>query len=134
MLNKSITDKTRMILSTLWIYMVANYIYCDVFSLMEPVFIQALAAGGHFGDITITKEFLFMFSVVMQIPVVMIVLPRVLPGRLNRVINLIAALIMAMIQIWSFGAGSESTPHYIFFSVIELTTLLIIMILAIKSE
>lgn len=134
MFKTSINDKSRMILSTLWIYMVANYIYCDVFSLMEPVFIQALAAGGHFGDITITKEFLFIFSIVMQIPVVMIVLPRILPGRLNRVINIITALIMAMIQIWSFGAGSESTPHYIFFSIIELITLLVIMVLAVKSE
>ena len=42
-------------LSTLWIFLVANYIYCDVFSHMEPAVIKELITGT-VGSIPVTQE------------------------------------------------------------------------------
>ncbi|MEN9355620.1 MAG: hypothetical protein RL318_2945 [Fibrobacterota bacterium] len=114
-------DKIRLKLSMLWIFVVANYLYCDVLSLMDPTFQRALLQGGPPG-LPMTEGFLLGAGILMEIPMAMIVVSRLLAHRSNRWLNFGAGIFMALVQIGSFWMGTGPTLHYIFFSAIEILT------------
>jgi hypothetical protein len=116
----------KTILSTLWIFLVANYIYCDVFSHMVPAYLKELITGT-IGSIEVTQGFLLTAAIMMEIPMAMIILSRVLKYRANRWANLIAGAIMAAIQVGTMGMGTPSTLHYLFYSAIEVASNLFIV-------
>jgi hypothetical protein len=66
------------------------------------------------------QVFLLAAGISLEIPFVMIVLSKVLKFRVNKMINIIAALFMVIYQAGSFFVGSAPSLHYIFFSVIEI--------------
>ena len=49
--------------------------------------------SGELGGMKITEEFLLVFAVIMQIPMIMIVLSRFLTFTLNKYSNIVAALL-----------------------------------------
>ena len=114
--------------SLLWIYLTVNYIYCDVFSLHHAETLAALLTG-EVGDMKITEGFLLIFSGIMQIPMIMIVLSKILTFKLNKALNIIAGIITTSIQIFTVTMGG--TLHYMFFSFFEICTGLAIIYLAI---
>ena len=120
----------RILLSTLWIFLTVNYIFCDVFTLMYSEELKQILIG-KVGEIEITQSFLLTFAVIMEIPMVMIFLSRILKFNINRVLNIIAGIILTIIQTGSLFAGTPSL-HYIFFSIIEIATTLFIVWFALK--
>ena len=86
----------KMLLSMLWTFLVVNYIYCDVFTHTNPEDLKMILNGGS-GDIRITPIFLLYFAVVMELPMLMIILTRVLPVIINKWMNIIIALVMILI-------------------------------------
>ena len=118
--NKNNENKNRrVILSTLWIFLIVNYIFCDVFSNMESGVLKELVTG-QVGGIRLTQVFLLIAAISMEIPMAMILLSRVLKYRANRWTNIIAGSIMAVYQIATMNAGTPPTLHYIFYSIIEV--------------
>lgn len=105
-------------LSTLWIFLTVNYIFCDVFTLMHAADLQQLLTG-KVGNMEVTQEFLLSFAIIMEIPMLMILLSRMLNFKLNRILNVIAGILLTLIQGWSLTVG-DTTLHYIFFSIIEI--------------
>ena len=118
----------RTLLPFLWIYLTANYIYCDVFTLHLAKYLEAFLSG-EVGTMKITEEFLLIFAVVMQIPVVMIVLSKFLAFTLNKYFNIFAGFITTAIQAYTVTMGG--TLHYMFFSFFEVCTGLLIVYLAV---
>ena len=108
----------KAILSTLWIFVTVNYLYCDVMALMDPTLLKQFITG-FAGGFQITQGFLMGAAILMEIPMAMILLSRVLKYRENRWANIIAGTIMTAVQIASLFAGTP-TPYYIFFSIIEI--------------
>jgi hypothetical protein len=126
-INKDTKMKDRkMVLSTLWIYLSVNYIYCDHLENMQPGTIKELLAG-QIGTIQVTPEFLLVAAVMLQIPFMMIVLSRVLKYGANRWANIIAGILMTVIQIGTMGMGTVSSPSYLFYSAIEIACNLFIV-------
>lgn len=117
-------------LSTLWIFLTVNYIFCDVFTLMHSEDLKQLLSGA-VGDMKITQGFLLGFAIIMEIPMLMIVLSRVLPYKVNRMFNIGAGILMTVVQSWSLTVG-DSTLHYVFFSIIEIATSALIVWMAWK--
>lgn len=115
------TDKTNARLSMLWIFVTANYLYCDVLSLMDPKFIRELTQGGPPG-MPITESFLLYASFLMEIPMSMILVSRFASAGFSRWANLVAGCVMVAVQIGSFGFGPNPTAHYMFFSAVEIAT------------
>ena len=103
-------------LSTLWVFMLLNYLYCDVVGLYDKQFITNLSQDG-----------LLAASFLMEIPIAMVLLSRVLKQRPNRWANVIAGLFMAVVQLGSWFVGTLPTIYYAFFSVIEIACLLFIV-------
>jgi hypothetical protein len=112
-------------LSTLWLFAVLNFIYCDVITLYDHVFIQQSSS------IQYTQGFLLGAAILVEIPIVMVLLARVLEGRTNRWANIIAGLAMTFIQLATLFVGTP-TMYYVFFSVIEIATTAAIVWLAWK--
>ncbi|MFD0796843.1 DUF6326 family protein [Maribacter chungangensis] len=122
--------KTRELLSTLWIVLTVNYIFCDVFSLYLSETLEKLMAGG-MGGIKFTQEFLLVFSIIMEMPMLMIILSKVLDRKINKWLNLIVGLLLLIVQVGSI-LTDENYLHYLFFSVVEISILLIILVISFK--
>ena len=116
----------KVILSTLWIFLTANYIYCDVLSHMEPAVLKELLTGT-LGSIQVTQSFLLAAAIFMEIPFAMIILSRVLKYRANRWVNIIAGVFMAASQVGTMNMGTPPTIHYLFYSAIEIACNLFIV-------
>jgi hypothetical protein len=112
--------------------MMLNYIYCDVISLFDPAVMKDVVAG-HVsgGSVQFTPEMLLASAVLMEIPMAMILLSRVLGHRASRWANVVAAAFMTLVQVGSLGVGTP-TSYYLFFSAIEVGTLVLIAALALR--
>lgn len=117
--------KTKEKLSLLWIFVTLNYLYCDVLGLMDANVLNELITGS-VGAVQMTEGFLLGASILMEIPIAMIVVSRLLRHDLNRWLNLAAATIMTLVQVLSLLVG-DTTHYYLFFSVIEVATTLYII-------
>jgi MFS family permease len=102
-------DKKGM-LSTLWLFATLNYLYCDVVTLMDPV---------KHGSIQLTQGFLLGAAILVEIPIAMVLLSRILKYRANRWANIIAGIIMTAVQTLTLFVAVP-TLYYVFFSAIEI--------------
>ena len=73
--------------------------FCDIFTLMNSSDLRNLLSGNVDG-MEITQEFLLGFAVLMKIPILMILLSRILPYKPNRIIQIIAGLLLILVQGW----------------------------------
>ena len=112
-------------LSTLWIFVALNYLYCDVISLMDPELLP-LYLRGNINGLELTPGFLLGAAILIEIPISMVLLSRVLPYRANRWANIAAATIMTAVQSATLFVGVPA-PYYLFFSVIEIATTVLIV-------
>lgn len=129
--KQSILIHRPMLISKLWVFLSLNYILCDLISNMEMSALRGLLEGNIAG-IPMTQEFLLFAGISLEIPFLMVILSAVLPYRVNRIINIGAAILMVIYQIGSFFVGSDATLHYTFFSVVEILGNVVIAILAIR--
>lgn len=106
-------------LSTLWIFVMLNYLYCDVVTLFDSGVLKELMTG-IVGGIHFTQGFLLGAAILMEIPIAMVLLSRVLKYRANRWTNITAGAIMTVVQLSSLFFGTSPTPYYLFFSIIEV--------------
>ncbi len=119
-------EDMRVRLSTLWIFALLNYLYCDVMSLMDSNFLKQYMAGKVSG-IDTTQTFFLAAAILMEIPIAMILLSRLLNYRANRWANILAGTIMTVVQLSSLVLGSSTTIYYVFFSIIEIASTLFIV-------
>ena len=116
-------------LFTLWIFVTVNYIFCDIFTLFYSENLKQLISGA-MGGMDITETFLFAFSVIMELPMLMIVLSRLLPYKFNRLANIAVGIFMTLVQTATLF--EDNMLHYVFFSIIEIATTIIIVWIAIR--
>jgi hypothetical protein len=112
--NLSTTAK----LSTLWIFLVLNYAYGDIMTLMNPEDLQNILQGKA-GPMEINEGFLLQAAIYMEVSILMVILSRVLPFRVNKIVNIIAASLSAAGLIASFFVGPPA-KFYVFLAVFEL--------------
>ena len=75
--------------------------------------------SGTINGITINPGFLLGAAVLVEIPMAMVLLSRILKNRPNRVVNIIAGLIMTVVQIGTLFVGAAAS-YYIFCSILEI--------------
>ena len=123
-------DRMKSTISTLWLFATVNYLYCDVVSLMDPNLLKQYLAGSVHG-VPMTPGFLLAAGILVEIPMAMILLSRILGPGANRWANLGAAALMTVVQLATLLAGKPAL-YYVFFSVIEIGTTAAIVWLAWK--
>jgi hypothetical protein len=125
--SKAIKMNTKVLLILLWVFYVVNFMYCDTLSNLEPGVI-AMHMEGFTADysVKISAGFLLGTAIMFEIPFLMIVLSWVLKYRVNRWVNMIAAIVFVLMQISSLFMGVPS-PAYLFYSAVEIAALLLIV-------
>ncbi|WP_437659092.1 DUF6326 family protein [Sorangium sp. So ce1182] len=118
----------KRLLSALWVFAMFNYLYADVMGLMDSTLL-AQFLGGQVGSLRITGEFLFGAAVLMEIPIAMTLLSRVLPHRANRWANIVAGIIKTAAVAGTLLIG-HPTGYYLFFALIEIACTTLIVVLA----
>ena len=113
----------RIKLSTLWIVVLFNMIFADIFSIMIE-----LVKGNTLNFPGDVKTIMAIAAIVTNIPILMIFLSWILPYKSNRMANYIAGIVTIL---YILGGGSLSL-HYIIIAVIEISA--IVMIIAIFSQ
>ena len=109
-------------LSTLWIVVMFNMLFADILTFMMPSFLNGLMTGNG-ENIKITQELLLVFALLLEIPILMIFLSRMLISKISYIFNILAAIITILFVI----AGGSLTYHYLFFSAIEIASMLTII-------
>ena len=110
----------KLILSTLWIFVTLNYIYCDILGFMDPDMLAQYITGTVNG-LELDENFLFAGAFLMEIPIAMVLLSRILNYRANRWTNIIAGCIKTIVMILTMFVGTP-TAYYLFFGIIEIAT------------
>ena len=114
-------DDVRTRLSTLWVVVMFNMVFADILSFIKPGALQELWAGQ--AGVQISQGLLLVFAVLLEIPIAMIVLSRVLKPEANRWANTAAAVITSLFVV---GGGSLSL-HYLFFAAVEIACMALII-------
>ncbi len=115
----SVWKDRRVVLSTLWVFLVLNFLYADVFTLFfDPAALTEPA--------TLGSGFILFFAVIMETSMVMVLLSRVLPQTWNRWTNIGAAVLHVAVLTWSLTEGAV-TSFYTFFATLEIATLLFVI-------
>ena len=118
---------TQIKLSTLWIIVALNMAFADILSLYVPGFLEELTAFA--GDTPITT-IMMAAAIILQIPILMIFFARILKPKLNRMVNIIAAIFTIVFVV----GGGTAMPHYIVIASVEVLCLLLIIWNAWKWE
>ena len=110
---------TKERLSLLWLFALLNYLYADVVALFA-------IAGSQKSFEPLPAWALMGSAVLMEIPIAMILACRLLPFRGNRLANIIAGLIVTLVNgFLTFVAPlvtdkrPPAFPEYLFFATIE---------------
>jgi hypothetical protein len=108
-------------LSTLWVFVMLNFLYADVVALFDIVYNGKLQAAIQF-----TPATLLGISVLLEIPMAMVILSLILKYRANRWTNIIAGIAYtAVTLITQFIlpiSNGTTTTYYLFFGAIEILT------------
>lgn len=110
----------KVILSTLWIFVTLNYLYCDVLSLMDSELLKQYLSGT-VEDLELNASFLLAGAILMEIPIAMVLLSRILKYRANRWANILAGAIKTLAMIMTLFIG-KAAYYYLFFGCIEIAT------------
>jgi len=106
-------------LSYIWIFLMFNYIYCDILTFFEPGILPQMLTGSISG-VKFTSGVILSAAILMEIPIAMVLVSKLAKHPINRWANIIAGSFMAIMQVASLFFGSGPALHYIFFSVIEV--------------
>ena len=120
-MKNKITDTLDMkvLLSTLWIFVLFNMIFLDIHAFLKPGFIAEIMTGTVNGTL-MTQQLLLMGAIMVEIPIVMVLLSRILKYKIKRLANIIAPVII-MIGIL---ANLSTDPDNIFVGTIMVIALL----------
>jgi hypothetical protein len=106
-------------LSTLWIFVLFNMIYADIVSLMDPASpIRRVMEGA-----PLPPGGLSAGAILMETPIAMVLLSRVLKHKANRWAN----IILGIINIVAVIALGQGRPYYILFATIEVMAMSLIV-------
>ncbi|MFY0624705.1 MAG: hypothetical protein JXR07_00305 [Reichenbachiella sp.] len=113
--------KLKVKISTLWIVIMFNMVFADVYSIMvELVNGNTLEIPGEVTTI------MAIAAIVTNIPILMIYFSRVLQYKNNRMANIIAAIFTIIYVV----GGGHMAPHYLISASIEVLLLIYILISA----
>ena len=88
-------------LSALWMFFLFNIIFRDIHEFVEPGFIEEALTGTVNGN-PVTEHMLLLGGVMLQVPIAMVLLSRVLPYGANRWANMIVAMLYGVL-VPAFG-------------------------------
>ncbi|MFW9910595.1 MAG: DUF6326 family protein [Candidatus Thorarchaeota archaeon] len=112
------TEEAKNRITTLWIFVMFNMLAADILGFMLPGALQQIIDN----PLGITAEFMLIAAVMIEVPILMIFLSRILVYKLNRIANFISVVFTIFFIV---GLGSPTLVYY-FFMTIEVLAMLLI--------
>lgn len=109
----------RRLVSSLWLFAILNYLYCDVLGSHDADYMRGILDGT--GPVTLNQGALLGASVLMTIPIAATLISRIAGHRLARWYSVAAGAVMTLVQVASLFVGT-ATMYYAYFSAIEIAT------------
>ncbi len=117
-------------LAALWTATTFCYLYGDYYELYTPGKIESLLSGENILD---SPMILFIASIVMAIPPLMIFLSIVLKPRINKALNIIFGLLFTIMMVLiAIGSLAPWYTFYVFLAIVEAILTFIIVWKAFK--
>ena len=124
--NTIATDK-KALLSTLWIFVLFNLIFRDIHEFFRAGLLEEIITGVVNGT-QVTEQVMLIGAVMVEIPILMVLLSRVLNYRINRWANIIIGAITIALVI----AMGQKDLDDLFFATVEVIALSVIIWVAWK--
>lgn len=119
--NRSI--EPRALLSTLWIFVLLNMLFRDIHELFRPGMLEQMISGTVNGT-EITPVLMLVGGVMLELAIVMVLLSRVLPYRINRWANIgVGVITLGFVFAYSTAPDLDD----LFFTAVESVALVIIV-------
>ena len=99
------------LLSTLWIFVLLNMIFRDLHQFASPGFIEELMS------LEVAEAYVLIFGIILEIPIKLVVLSRVLKAKVNKWANIIAVGIFSLSMLSTLA---EADMDDIFFMIMEV--------------
>lgn len=123
--DRRVNIKAR--LAFLWVALMFLYLYNDIFSFFQPGHVAQLVEGQLEG-VRFTQAMLFGAAVLMAFPSLMVLLSISLKASLNRLVNIIVAILHIFVLIGTqFVGETESWMYWRFYELLEALLLLLII-------
>jgi hypothetical protein len=119
-----VQDK-KVILSTLWIFVMFCIAYADIIGFIEPGTLEKIINGNV--GFELTPTIILIISLVQAIPIAMILLSRWFRRDVNRWLNIVASVLTLL---YVLGVGNWGSPSYVVFVSLEVVAMLGIIWLA----
>lgn len=117
-------------LAGLWTAVTFCYLYGDYFELYTPDKIESLISGNNVLDSPMS---LFIASIILTIPPLMIFLSLVLKPRINKILNIIFGLLFTVMMVLiAVGSLTPWYTFYVFLAIVEAIFTFIIVWKAFK--
>lgn len=108
----------KILLSTIWVFVLMNMIYADIVGMLRPGYIELLDKVSK----ELTPSAVLTFSILLEIPILMILLSRILNCKANRIANFFAVPISIIYVI--YGGLTNPPISYLFFASVEIIAML----------
>ncbi len=128
MTNIQLPKNPRIVLSTLWVFVMMNMIYADILGTLKPGYVESLQEL----STTLSPEVILLFSVLMEVPIIMIPISRFVTRKWNRIFNYaFSSLSILWVVVPALMTSLGSTPiSYVFFAIVECSSMIFIMVYA----
>ena len=117
-----LTMEMKAKLSTLWIFVLFNITFRDIHEFLKPGFIEEVMTGVVNGN-QLTDELFLIGGIMIEVPIAMVLLSRLLKYGVNRWANIIAGVTTIGFVI----ANGATDLDDIFFAIIEVTALALVI-------
>jgi len=104
-------------ISKLWIVVMFNMAFADILTFMLEY------SNDLPSDTQATQALMLIAAIIVEIPILMIILSRVLSDSVNRWANLVAGIITILFVV----GGGSGFLHYLFFASVEVVCALLII-------
>lgn len=106
-------------LSTIWVVIMINMIYADILGFLGKGVLEEMITG-YAGAVKLTETLILVAALMVEIPIMMILLSRILNYKINRIANISAACFSILFII----AGGSLSMHYLFIASVETILML----------
>jgi hypothetical protein len=119
-----VQDK-KVLLSTMWIFLMFCIAYADIIGFIEPGTLQKIINGNV--GFKLTPPIILLISLFQAIPIAMILVSRWFRRDVNRWLNILASVLTLL---YVLGGGNWESSSYIVFASLEVVALIGIIWLA----
>lgn len=98
--TQSQLQNPRTVLSVLWVFLLMNTIFRGIHQFPSPGYMDWVMAGEVIGQ-KITDELLLFGGFAVEVMILMVLLPHVLPRRVLRIVNVLAAVFTTSLVLFT---------------------------------